>query len=84
MLVLMDDGFYLLEKKALEESKDKKKLEEAQAMLSTKKIAPAEQLRALKIVAPLALIYLKYWEENRREDGSITTETPGVFNPRYS
>ena len=40
-------------------------------------------LHELKIMAPKALLYLFYWMEKKRGDDSVTTDTPGAYNPTY-
>ncbi|MFH0817728.1 MAG: nucleotidyl transferase AbiEii/AbiGii toxin family protein [Candidatus Micrarchaeota archaeon] len=66
LFALMDDRFFDTEKKALTESRNRERLEEAEKMLSEKSGLAPSQLKALKLAAPLALTYLKYWVENRR------------------
>jgi hypothetical protein len=84
LLVNLGNGFYEIEKAALSESRDRKKLGEAEQILVEKKLFDPKQLHALKIIAPKALIYLKYWSEKKRGDNPLTTRSPGAFNPRYS
>ncbi len=84
LLVNMNGGFYDIEKAVIVEAKDRKKLDEAERLLDRKNVVDPKQLRALKIIAPKALIYLKYWSEKKRGDNTLTTSTPGAYNPRYS
>ena len=80
---LMGDRFFDIEKKARTESRDRKKLEEAERVLSEKSELPAVQLKTLKLTAPLTLICLKYWIENKRSDNPLTTRIRGAYNPRF-
>jgi hypothetical protein len=59
LLSNMNNGFYEIEKIALSESKDVKRLNEAEQILLQKEFISPEQIRALKIIAPKALVYLK-------------------------
>ncbi len=84
LFAFMDDRFFDIEKKAQVESRNRKKLEEAERVLSEKSELSAAQLKALKLAAPLALVCLKYWVENKRSDNSLTTRTRGAGHPRFS
>lgn len=83
LFVNMNSKFYGIEAKIPSEVKNQKKLEEAEQALVAKQILKAEQLRALKLIAPRALIYLFYWAERKRGDNAITTETPGLYNQTF-
>jgi hypothetical protein len=84
LLVNMDNSFYELEKQVASESGNRQKLDEAEQILAQKKILEPGQIRAIKIVAPRALIYLKFWSERKRGDNPLTSSTPGTYKPRYS
>ena len=68
LATLMNDEFYGIEKKVLEESKSKEKLDEAEGVLRSKEVLSDQQISALKVNAPKALMYLKYWYQKRRGD----------------
>jgi len=78
----MDDGFYEIEKKALEDSKSRETLDEAEKFLKSKKAMPDAQIEALKINAPKALMYLKYWHQERHKDRPMTAAD--YHRPRFS
>jgi len=61
LLANMDNGFYDIEKTVLSESENPEKLEEAERMLVENDFINTKQIRALKIAAPKALIYLKFF-----------------------
>jgi len=84
LLANMDSNFYELEARVLSDVIDPKKLEEAEKVLLAKHTTNADQLRALKLIAPRALLYLFYWIGKKRCDNSVTTNTNGAHNPRYS
>lgn len=84
LLVHMDSNFYKIEERVLSDATNQKKLEEAEKALLAKHIINADQLHALKITAPRALLYLFYWIGKKRGGDSLTTETPGAYNPTYS
>lgn len=84
LLVDMDKSFYELEKVITVESRDRKKLDEAEQILVQKGVLDAEQIHALKLIAPKALTYLRYWSDKIRGDQPLTTSTPGAYNARYS
>lgn len=83
LLVYMNNDFYELEKTVLAESRERKKLDEAEKMLVQRGILDAKQIHTLKLIAPRALIYLKYWSAKKRGDNPISTKIPGVYNPRF-
>ncbi|HLC68330.1 MAG TPA: nucleotidyl transferase AbiEii/AbiGii toxin family protein [Candidatus Bilamarchaeaceae archaeon] len=58
LLVYMDNNFYDVETRVLSDATDTKKLEEAEKTLLAKQILKTDQLHALKIIAPKALLYL--------------------------
>jgi len=84
LLVNMGNGFYEIEKKAISEARDRKKLDGAEQILVQKGILDPKQIHAIKLTAPKALVYLRYWSEKKMGDNTLTTHTPGAFNPRYS
>jgi hypothetical protein len=65
LLVDMDGAFYDIEKAVISESGNPEKLNEAELILVQKGLIDPKQIRALKIIAPKALIYLKYWSEKK-------------------
>jgi len=65
LLAQMNQKFYEIEKKIPAEAKDKKKLEEAETTLTTKNALAPQHINAIKIIAPNALIYLKYWSDKK-------------------
>ena len=83
LLVHMGSTFYDVEAQVLSDATNQKKLEEAEKELLAKHIIKADQLHALKITAPRALIYLFYWMGKKRGDAPITTGTTGAYNPTY-
>jgi len=84
LLVHMDGTFYDIEAQVLSDATNQKKLEDAEKALLARRVIKADQLHALKITAPRALLYLFYWIGKRRGDDSLTTETSGAYNPTYS
>ena len=81
----MEKGFYKIDETALTESKSKEKLDEAERILKSKQVLPVTQIDALKLTAPRALMYLKYWYQKRRGDQPMLSTTPGIgVNPRFS
>lgn len=84
LLVHMDSTFYDIEAHVISDATYRKKLEEAEKALLAKHVIKENQLHALKITAPRALLYLFYWIGKKRGDDSVTTETPGAYNPAYS
>lgn len=84
LLVHMDNSFYDVETQVLSGATDPKKLDEAEKILSARGVIKADQLRALKIIAPRALLYLFHWISKKRGDEPVTTSTPSVYNPKYS
>ncbi len=65
LLACMDNGFYGVEKQALIESQDAKKLVLAEKTLLEKNLLTPQQAHALKLTAPKALVFLKCWGEKR-------------------
>jgi hypothetical protein len=61
LLANMDNGFYGIEKEVLTDSGNPEKLEEAERMLVGNDFINAKQIRAIKITAPKALVYLKFF-----------------------
>ena len=68
LLADMDNGFYDIEKVVLSDSGNQEKLKEAERVLQRKGVMDRKQISALKIIAPKALIYLKFWSEKKRGD----------------
>ncbi len=66
LLAYMGGNFYELEARVLSDATDPKKLEEAEKALLAKHIINVDQLRALKLIAPRALLYLFYWIKKPR------------------
>ena len=64
LLVIMGPGFNGLDERVLAESKDLEKLAKAEATLVAKGLLSSAQADAIKKIAPKALIYLGYWNEN--------------------
>jgi len=83
LLVNMDKGFYELEKAITVESKNRKNLDDAEQVLVQKGVLDVKQIHALKLIAPKALIYLRYWSDKMRGDEPLTMRTPGALNVRY-
>ncbi|MBI5047197.1 nucleotidyl transferase AbiEii/AbiGii toxin family protein [Candidatus Micrarchaeota archaeon] len=65
LLINMSNEFYAIEKQGLTEANNRKKLEEVEKALLAKQVIKADQLHALKITAPRALLYLFYWIEKQ-------------------
>jgi hypothetical protein len=63
LMVKMGDEFYEIERRAIFDASNPKKLEEAEKNLLAKHAVKNDQLHALKITAPKALMYLFYWME---------------------
>ncbi len=73
LLISMSNEFYWLEKTVSAESKDKKKLDEAEGILVQNALLNPKQVHALKLAAPRALIYLKYWSKKKAR-GAIASK----------
>ncbi len=84
LLVNMDNAFYDIEAQIISDAKSQKKLEEAEKNLLPKSILKAEQLHALKVTAPRALLYLSDWAGKKRGNALVTTEKPVGDSPIYS
>ncbi len=67
LLVNMGNGFYAIENIVLAESRDKKKLDEAEQILVQRAILDPKQIHTLKLTSPRALIYLKYSSEKKEK-----------------
>lgn len=61
LLVNMGRHFYDIERRILSDATHPKKLEEAEKAMLATQVITADQLHALKITAPRALLYLFYW-----------------------
>ncbi len=73
LIAFMGDEFYEVEQEAINKAKEKNVLQEVEKSLSASGLLPAEELKSIKIVSPISLMYLNLWLPKKRGDNPLTT-----------